>query len=102
VLIPYRQELKKPEQQQTKAVGRHDYVNAMGGVFARRKDRPLRLAYDNAVNTETGECKLGHYDGNFIQTIKGLLYEGQIITTRFFTWRLERTNEVCFNLEFCK
>jgi len=80
----------------------HDYVNAMGGVFAKRKERPLRLAYDNAVNTETGECKLGHYDGNFIQTIKGLLYEGQMITTRFFTWRLERTNEVCFNLEFCK
>ncbi|MFT6902332.1 MAG: hypothetical protein ACJAXS_002542 [Colwellia sp.] len=80
----------------------HDYVNAMGGVFAKRKDRPLRLAYDNAVNTETGECKLGHYDGNLIQTIKGLLYEGQMITTRFFTWRLERTNEVCFNLEFCK
>ena len=80
----------------------HDYVNAMGGVFAKRKDRPLRLAYDNAVNTETGECKLGHYDGNFIQTIKGLLYEGKMITTRFFSWRLERTNEVCFNLEFCK
>jgi hypothetical protein len=48
--------------------------------------KTLRLAYDNnAVNTETGECKLGHYDGNFIQTIKGLLYEGQMITTRFFT-----------------
>jgi hypothetical protein len=80
----------------------HDYVNAMGGVFAKRKDRPLKLAYDNAVNTETGECKLGHYDGNFIQTIKGLLYQGKMITTRFFSWRLERTNEVCFNLEFCK
>ena len=80
----------------------HDYINAMGGVFANRKDRPLKLAYDNVVNTETGECKLGHYDGNIIQTIKGLLYQGQIITTRFFSWRLERTNEVCFNLEFCK
>ena len=80
----------------------HDYINAMGGVFANRKDRPLKLAYDNAVNTETGECKLGFYDGNFIQTIKGLLYQGKMITTRFFSWRLERTNEVCFNLEFCK
>jgi len=80
----------------------HDYINAMGGVFAKRKGRPLKLAYDHAVNIETGECKLGHYDGNFIQTIKGLLYQGKIITTRFFSWRLERTNEVCFNLEFCK
>ena len=79
-----------------------DYINAMGGVFAKRKDQPLKLAYDNAVNIETGECKLGHYDGNFIQTIKGLLYQGKMIKTRFFSWRLERTNEVCFNLEFCK
>ena len=80
----------------------HDYINAMGGVFAKRKERPLKLAYSDAVNTETGECKLGAYDGNFIQTIKGLLYQGQLITTRFFSWRLERTNEVCSNLEFCK
>jgi len=56
----------------------------------------------SVVNTETGECKLGFYDGNFIQTIKGLLYQGKMITTRFFSWRLERTNAVCFNLEFCK
>ena len=26
----------------------HDYVNAMGGVFAKRKDQPLRLAYDKS------------------------------------------------------
>ena len=73
MLIPL---LKKQEQAADESRW-HDYVNAMGGVFAKRKDQPLRLAYDNAVNTETGECKLGHYDGNFIQTIKGLLYEGQ-------------------------
>ena len=79
-----------------------DYINAMGGVFAKRKDQLLTLAYEQAHDTETGECKLGHYDGNFIQTIKGLMFKGQMITTRFFNWRLERTNEVCFNLEFCK
>ncbi|MDX2368788.1 MAG: hypothetical protein QNK36_10350 [Colwellia sp.] len=60
------------------------------------------LAYEHAHNAETGECKLGFYDGNFIQTIKGLMSKGQMIVTRFFSWRLERTNEVCFNLEFCK
>jgi len=80
----------------------NDFVNAMGGVFAKRKDQLIKLAYDATVNSETGECKLGFYDGNVIQTIKGIYYQGQMIVTRFFSWRLERANEVCDNLEFCK
>ena len=80
----------------------HDFINAMGGVFAKRKDQPLKLAYDATFNSETGECKLGFYDGNIIQTLKGLMFKGQMIVTRFFSWRLERANEVCFYLEFCK
>ena len=80
----------------------HDFINAMGGVFTKRKDQPLKLAYDASFNSETGECKLGHYDGNIIQTIKGLMFQGQMIVTRFFSWRLERSNVVCDNLEFCK
>ena len=80
----------------------HEYINAMGGVFAKRKDQPIKLAYDASFNSETGECKLGHYDGNIIQTIKGLMFQGQRIDTRFFSWRLERANVVCDNLEFCK
>lgn len=80
----------------------HDFISAMGGVFAKRKDHPLKLAYDANFDNETGECKLGHYDGNVIQTIKGLMFKGQMIVTRFFSWRLERANEVCDNLEFCK
>jgi len=48
----------------------------MGGVFAKRKDQLLKLAYDASFNSETGECKLGHYDGNIIKTIKGLYYQG--------------------------
>jgi hypothetical protein len=63
---------------------------------------PLKLAYDAIVNSETGECKQGYYDRNIVQVIKGLLYRGQIILPRFFSWRLERTNAVCLNLEYCK
>ncbi|GAA6170814.1 hypothetical protein NBRC116592_04840 [Colwellia sp. KU-HH00111] len=80
----------------------HDFINAMGGVFAKRKDQPLKLAYDASFNSETGECKLGQYDGNIIQSIKGLMFKGKMIVTRFFSWRLERANAVCDNLEFCK
>ena len=80
----------------------HDYINSMGGVFAKRKDQPIKLAYDASFDAETGECKLGFYDGNIIQTIKGLMFKGHRILTRFFNWRLERANVVCDNLEFCK
>tara|TARA_B110000467_G_C18244617_1_gene436681 strand:+ start:454 stop:762 length:309 start_codon:yes stop_codon:yes gene_type:complete len=67
---------------------RHDYVNAMSGVFAKRKGRPLKLAYDKAVNIEKGEYKLGHYDdASFkyfrIRNRQRLRYEGKMITTRF-------------------
>jgi len=80
----------------------HEYINAMGGVFAKRKDQPIKLAYDASFDIETGECKVGFYDGNIIQTIKGLMFQGHRILTRFFSWRLERANVVCDNLEFCK
>ena len=80
----------------------HDFIEAMGGVFTKRKDQLLKLAYDASFNSETGECKLGQYDGNIIQTIKGLMFKGQMIVTRFFSWGLERANVVCDNLEFCK
>jgi len=78
------------------------FVNVMGGVFIKRKEHPLKLAYDTTINHETGECKQGYYDGNLIQAIKGLFYQGKMIMTRFFNWRLERTNVVRSNLEYCK
>lgn len=53
-----------------------DFINAMSCVFAKRKDQPLKLAYDATFNKETGECKLGFYDGNIIQTLKGLMFKG--------------------------
>ena len=74
----------------------------MGGVFCKRKNQPIKLAYDTSFDSETGECKLGFYDGNIIQSIKGVYFQGQMIVTRFFSWRLERMNVVCSNLEFSK
>lgn len=44
-------------------------------ISANLKDSPLKLAFTYVVNIKIGECKLGHYDGNIIQTIKGLLYQ---------------------------
>lgn len=70
----------------------HDYIEAMGGVFAKRKEQRLKLAYDVVMDTETGECKLSFHDRNVIQTIKGIYYKGQMIVTRFFSWRLERAD----------
>ena len=74
----------------------------MGGAFAMWKDQLIKLAYDATFNKETGECKLGFYDGNIIQTIKGIYYKRQMIVTLFYSWRLERANVDCDNLAFCK
>jgi hypothetical protein len=62
----------------------------------------IKLAYDASFYSETGECKVGFYDGNIVQTIKGVMFKGHRILTRFFSWRLERANVICDNLEFCK
>ena len=80
----------------------HDFIEAMGGVFIRRKEQPIRIGYDAVFNTDTGECKQSYYDGNVIQTIRGVLYKGQLIATRFFSWRIEKANNAFSNLEFCK
>jgi hypothetical protein len=74
----------------------HDYINAMGGVFAKRKDQLLKLAYDASFNSDTGECKLGFYDGNIIQTVKGLMFKGKMIITRFYSWRMEKAGTDVF------
>ena len=79
-----------------------DYVDAMGGVFAKRNQQPIKITYDVSVNLETGECKSNKYGDGLIKTVKGLMYQGQQIVTRFFSWRIERANAVCSHLEFCK
>jgi hypothetical protein len=68
----------------------------MGGVFAKRKDQLLKLAYDASFNSDTGECKLGFYDGNIIQTVKGLMFKGKMIITRFYSWRMEKAGTDVF------
>lgn len=80
----------------------HDYIKAMGGVFAKREQRPLRLAYEVIHNNDTGECRIGAYDGNCLKRIKGLLYDGKLIITRLFSWRMEKSGTGFSNLEFCK
>jgi len=80
----------------------HDFIEAMGGVFIKRKEQPIRIGYDAVFNTDTGECKQSYYDGNVIQTIRGVLYKGQLIATRFFSWRIEKASNAFSNLEFCK
>jgi hypothetical protein len=79
--------------QESEQNGRETILNRMVFVLQSRSmtAHPIGIS---VVRREAGECKLGHYDGNFIQTIKGFLYEGQMITTRIFTWSLERKNEV--------
>ena len=74
------------------------YVMAMGGPSLPQKERPIKVALwveDNGetVDLETGEI-IPVYDTKYGNTPKGkvfgLLYEGQHVLTRFYTWTMQR------------
>ncbi|MPW31851.1 hypothetical protein F9L16_23100 [Agarivorans sp. B2Z047] len=50
-------------------------------------NRPLRVFYQQTVNTETGECKTNAYGDVFVKRLKGVLYRGLEIITRHFEWQ---------------
>lgn len=66
------------------------YTLAMGGIHARKKDRPLQLHYDLNVNEQTGECLQSYYDGELILKVKGLWFMGKAIVTRNYQWKIEK------------
>ena len=78
-----------------------DYLIAMGGVLAKRKDHPIKPAYEVKVDKATGECKASYFDGLLVKALKGIRYQGKLIVTRFFDWRIERSLDRS-NLEYCK
>ena len=66
------------------------YTLAMGGIHARKKDRPLQLHYALNVNEQTGECLQSYYDGELIHKVKGLWFLGRAIVTRQYKWKTEK------------
>jgi len=80
-----------------------EFTGLMGGVFVKRAAQLARPLYDFTVNKETGEVSQNHYDGTPTKSIKGILFEGAQIVTRFLKWtRVAFRNENHSNLEFCQ
>ena len=66
------------------------YTLAMGGIHARKKDRPIQLHYDLNIDEKTGECLQSYYDGELILKLKGLWFLGKAVVTRHYQWKIEK------------
>ena len=64
-----------------------EFVTQMGGATVKRKDQPLRAAYEMKVDSETGEIKTNRFDETIVTAIKGIRYFGKLLITRNRTWR---------------
>ncbi|MDO6763708.1 replication endonuclease [Agarivorans sp. 1_MG-2023] len=67
-----------------------EFTKVMGGVWCKLANRPLRVYYQQTVDTETGECKTNAYGDVLVKRLKGVLYQGLEIVTRHFEWQVVR------------
>lgn len=65
------------------------FVAAMGGVFAKRKEQLLRPYYSYEADAATGLIKTSWFDDLVLLKLKGIQGAGQTIITRLHQWRLE-------------
>lgn len=63
-----------------------DFVELMGGATVKRNKQPIRTAYEDKVDTATGEVKVSYFDRTVIKAVKGIRYLGKLLVTRDWTW----------------
>ncbi|NQY27554.1 MAG: hypothetical protein HRT92_10325 [Piscirickettsiaceae bacterium] len=90
------------------------YQEAMGGVICLRKDRPLKIVYEDDINTDTGELRQNQYEELSAPKIFGIKSGLTLINTRPHTWTVSKFFEPAFekirnferlsrkHLEFCQ
>lgn len=66
------------------------FVNVMGGPLVARNSLPVRIAYLQSLDERTGELPLNKYGELSPGRVVGLWYDGDITSTRFHEWRIER------------
>lgn len=66
------------------------YTHQMGGVWCKRRERPIVPFYQLLFDSESGECRLSQYGDSFITRLKGLSLNGRDIITRIWDWQIER------------
>ena len=67
----------------------NEFNTLLDAINTQRKDHPIKPAYDVSYDLETGEIKTDRYDGQTISKLKGLIYQGKKIVSRWFTWKVE-------------
>ncbi len=65
------------------------FVNVMGGPFANRSDRSIKLAKFSATNQLTGEIRLNQYDEPASDQVYGVEEGNQAVWTRIHEWRIQ-------------
>ncbi|KJY76352.1 replication protein [Vibrio nigripulchritudo] len=73
------------------------FCYAMGGVFVKRKDQPVRLEYSATIAAqkliESGEYSATRYGDKAQAQISGLMFKEIFLMTRFRTWKLENKKQ---------
>lgn len=65
------------------------FVNVMGGPFANRSDRTIKLAKLSATDQLTGEIRLNQYMEPASDQVYGVEEGGQSVCTRTHEWRIQ-------------
>ena len=69
------------------------YQEVNGGVICPRKDRPVKLVYENDVDTSTGELRQNQYEELSAPKIFGIKHGDTVINTRPHTWKISKSSE---------
>jgi len=69
-----------------------EYLKTMGGDDCARKDRPIKLIYEESVDISTGVLKENQYGEIKVQSIYGLEHGNVRINTRPHTWEISRAS----------
>ncbi len=65
------------------------FVNVMGGPFANKSDRSIKLAKFSATDQLTGEVRLNQYDELASDQVYGVQEGSQAVWTRFHDWKIQ-------------
>ena len=69
------------------------YQEENGGVICPRKDRPVKLVYENDVDPSTGELRQNQYEELSAPKIFGIKHGDTVINTRPHTWKISKSSE---------
>jgi hypothetical protein len=69
------------------------YQEANGGVICPRKDRPVKLVYENDIDTSTGELRQNQYEELSAPKIFGIKQGNTLINSRPHKWKISKSSE---------